>query len=108
MESLSKEKCGKRETLTTPLMAGGYNMPYRIELEEASIDDVLLRISCPGRVQFPDEKNLAEVGTMKYVKDKTDAPVPCVYYYGLSIQTSDIDPFIIMPYIKNLGACQKH
>jgi hypothetical protein len=104
MESLAKEKCGKRATLATPLMAGGYNMLYRMRLEETSIGDVLLRISCPGRIQFPDEKTLAEVGTMKYIKDKTDVPVPCVYHYGLSKQNPDIGPFIIMPYIKNFGS----
>ncbi|KAH9217906.1 hypothetical protein DL95DRAFT_423724 [Leptodontidium sp. 2 PMI_412] len=102
VESLAGEKCGKRATLVTPLMAGGYNMLYRMRLEETSIDDVLLRISCPGRTQFPHEKTLAEVGTMKCVKDKTSVPIPCVYEYGLSNENPDIGPFIIMPYIKNV------
>lgn len=57
MESLAKEKCGRRATLIEPLMAGGYNMLYRMRLEETLIDDVVLRIACLGRVQFPNETN---------------------------------------------------
>lgn len=104
MESLTEKWCGKRAGLITLLMIGGYNVIYRICLEGASNDDVVIRVPCLAMVQFPDEKTLAEVTTMRYIKDKTDIPVPCVYHYGLSDHSPDISQFIIMLYIENNGS----
>ena len=73
-------------------------------LEGTSNDDVVVRVPCPAMVQFPDEKTLAEVATMKYIKDKTDIPVPGIYHYGLSDHSPDISQFIIMQYIENNGS----
>jgi len=92
METLVERWCGKPATLKLPLIIGGYNIAYRMRVEGA--DDVVVRVPTPAMVMFPEEKTLAEVATMKYVKDKTSIPVPTIYYHGLS--DNGIDQFIIM------------
>lgn len=52
VEGLSEAKFGKPATLITPLVAGGFNMLYRIRIEEIS-PDIMVRLPCPSLVQFP-------------------------------------------------------
>ncbi|KAF4628329.1 hypothetical protein G7Y89_g9823 [Cudoniella acicularis] len=105
IESVAADKCGKRATLVPPLRAGGYNMIYRIRLEELSTNDgIVFRISRPDLTQFPEEKTIAEVATVKYIKENTNIPTPHVYHYGSSSLDTEIGPYIIMSYIKNNGS----
>lgn len=96
-ESLVEQKFGKRATLVSPLIIGGYNILYRIRLEGVS-PDVMVRLPCPNLVQFPEEKTLREATIARYIRQYTQVPVPRIFYYG---QNSDVGPFIILQHVEN-------
>jgi hypothetical protein len=57
VERLAGERFGTRATLVPPLVAGGFNILYRINLAgDLPRPDVMVRLPCPSLVQFPDEK----------------------------------------------------
>jgi 5-methylthioribose kinase len=71
-----------KEDSIIELKEGYFNVAYCIKLEDGK--EVILKIAPPGDVEIMSyEKNImrTEVETMKLVKEKTDVPVPCVYYY---------------------------
>ncbi len=97
VESLVGQKFGKRATVASPLIIGGYNILYRICLEGASAD-VIVRVPCPNLAQFPEEKTLREVAIARYIKQNTQIPVPRLFWHG---QNPGVGPFIIFQYVEN-------
>lgn len=51
-------------------------------------------------MQFPEEKVLYEVATIRYVAAQTTIPVPHIYHHGTAAENpTGLGPFIIMDYI---------
>jgi hypothetical protein len=97
--SLAEQKFGRKATFRPPLIIGGYNILYRVQVEGMA-SDVYVRLPCPDWVQFPIEKTLREGATARYVEQYTRIPVPKVFYYG---EKSDLGPFIILQHVDNCG-----
>ncbi|KAF5974580.1 hypothetical protein FBULB1_7716 [Fusarium bulbicola] len=57
VEGFVKQKFGRPATLISPLMMGGFNVLYRVRVEDMS-PDVMVRLPCPSLVQFPVEKTM--------------------------------------------------
>ncbi|KAH8729212.1 phosphotransferase family protein [Ilyonectria robusta] len=92
-----KYKDGPPEQMHLPVR-GAYNTIYRLEYKDGS--SVIMRIPIKGVVQFPDEKVLYEVATMRYVAAHTTIPVPYIYHYGTAAENpTGLGSFIIMDYI---------
>lgn len=71
-----------KEDSVIELKEGYFNVAYCIKLEDGK--EVILKIAPSSNAEIMSyEKNImrTEVETMKLVKEKTDVPIPCVYYY---------------------------
>lgn len=97
IESFAQRIFGKSTTLVTPLIIGGFNVLYPLEIEGSS-KKVLVRLPCPNQAVFPEEKTLAEAATAACISKCTRLPVPKVFYHGVD---SEIGPFMI---IQELGS----
>ena len=60
-----EEKFKKATSFVKPLIIGGYNFIYRLHLEKDS--DVIVRVPYPHLAEFPIEKTLREIATVKYI-----------------------------------------
>ncbi|PVH76479.1 phosphotransferase [Cadophora sp. DSE1049] len=97
VESFARSIMEESATLVTPLMIGGFNVLYPIRIEGSS-DSFLVRLPCPNQAVFPEEKTLAEAATTAYIAQRTQLPVPKVFYHGVD---PEMGPFII---IQDLGS----
>ncbi|KAG9244999.1 phosphotransferase [Calycina marina] len=97
--SLAGLKFGGKATFRPPLIIGGYNILYKVQVEGMA-SDVYVRLPCPDWVQFPIEKTLQEGATARYVEQHTQIPVPKVFDYG---EKSDLGPFMILQHVENSG-----
>ncbi|KAG4432201.1 hypothetical protein IFR05_012324 [Cadophora sp. M221] len=97
--SLAGEKFGRTATFSPPLILGGYNILYKVQVEGMP-SYVYVRLPCPDWVQFPIEKTLHEGATARYVKKHTRIPVPEVFYYD---GRSNLGPFMILQRVENHG-----
>ncbi|KAL3422329.1 phosphotransferase [Phlyctema vagabunda] len=107
METLTSKKCEQQATMNGPLKVGGYNAIYQMNFQESSVDDVIIRVPIFGSIKFPEEKTIAEVATMTFLREKTNISVPAVLHYGISHQNPNTGPYIIMSYIPNNGSLSK-
>ncbi|KAG9245436.1 phosphotransferase [Calycina marina] len=87
--SLAGWKFGGKATFRPPLIIGGYNILYKVQVEGMASD-----------VYFPIEKTLQEGATARYVEQHTQIPVPKVFNYG---EKSDLGPFMILQHVENSG-----
>jgi aminoglycoside phosphotransferase (APT) family kinase protein len=99
VEEVAEAHFGKPTTLILPLTLGGFNILYRLRLEDAP-SDVMVRVPCPGLVPFPTEKTVYEVATAAFIAKQTRLPVPRPLHYK---QDSKIGPFVIMERVENCG-----
>ncbi|TVY90417.1 hypothetical protein LAWI1_G007253 [Lachnellula willkommii] len=97
--SLAGQKFGRKATFGPPLIIGGYNILYKVQVEGMA-SDIYVRLPCPDWVQFPIEKTLQEGATARYIEQHTQIPVPKVFYYG---GKSDLGPFMILQHVENRG-----
>ena len=95
--SLAEQKFGQPAKFVSPVHIGGYNVLYKIHLEETSLD-VMVRLPCPELCQFPHEKVVAEAAIMKYVANRTNIPIPQLFHHGFD---SELGPFLIIQHITN-------
>jgi hypothetical protein len=91
--SIAGRKFGKPATFVSPLIIGGYNVLYPVQIEGSS-DNVLVRMPCPNQAIFPEEKTLAEAATAAYISQYTQISVPKIFYYD--VDDLDVGPYIIM------------
>jgi hypothetical protein len=96
IESFAQGIFGKPVNLVTPLIIGGFNVLYPVQIEGSA--NVLVRLPCPNQAVFPQEKTLAEAAITAYISQHTHLPVPKVFYSGID---SDVGPFMI---IQDLGS----
>ncbi|OBT99696.2 hypothetical protein VE01_02125 [Pseudogymnoascus verrucosus] len=55
----------------------------------------------PGKVMFAEQKVRAEAATMRYIREKTNIPVPTVIAYGMADDNpTDLGPFLITTFVK--------
>ncbi|CZT49192.1 uncharacterized protein RSE6_09997 [Rhynchosporium secalis] len=97
--SLVRPKFGAKATYKPPLIIGGYNILYKVQVKGRA-SDIYVRLPCPDWVQFPIEKTLQEGTTARYVEQQTQIPVPKVFYYS---EESDLGPFMILQHMENSG-----
>lgn len=99
IEEWSEVKFGKPAKLISPLVGGGFNMLYRIRLEDTS-PDIMVRLPCPSLIQFPGEKTAQEVATAALIAKETVLPIPRLHFYG---EESPVGPYIMMDRIEMQG-----
>jgi hypothetical protein len=97
VESFAKRMLGQSATLVTPLIIGGFNVLYPIQVAGSS-DSFLVRLPCPNQAVFPEEKTIAEAATTACITQRTQLTVPKVFCHGVD---PEIGPFMI---IQDLGS----
>lgn len=81
------------------LEKGSYNVSLRMKYEKSA---VVIRLSQPGAVFFPEEKVVNEVAVMRFLIDQTSIPIPFVLDSGTKKESPlELSPFIIMEYIEH-------
>ncbi|KAF5233786.1 hypothetical protein FANTH_12448 [Fusarium anthophilum] len=100
VEGFVKQKFGRPATLISPLMMGGFNVLYRVRVEDMS-PDVMVRLPCPSLAQFPVEKTMYEAATASFLVKQTQLPVPGPLFFG---KNSELGSFIIMEHWENSGS----
>ncbi|KLO86020.1 uncharacterized protein LW93_14645 [Fusarium fujikuroi] len=100
VEEFVQYQFGKPATLISPLIFGGFNVLYRVQVEEMS-PHVVVRLPYPSLVQFPGEKTMYKAATACLVAQETKLPVPRHLHFG---QDSVLGPFIIMERRENSGS----
>lgn len=94
-----KYKDGQPEVMYPPVR-GAYNIVYRLKYKDGS--SAIMRIPIKSVVQFPEEKVLYEVATIRHVAAHTTIPVPHIYHYGTAAENpTGLGSFIIMDYINH-------
>lgn len=71
-----------KEDSVIELKEGYFNVAYCIKLEDGK--EVILKVAPPRDAEIMSYENnimMTEVETMKLVKEKTDVPIPYIYYY---------------------------
>lgn len=96
VESLAQGLLGKSATFVAPVIIGGFNVLYSIQIEDSS-DKVLVRLPCPNQALFPEEKTLAEAATAAFISQCTQLPVAKILHHGID---SEIGPFMIIQDLK--------
>lgn len=66
IEAFAEKMFGKKVTLIPPLIIGGFNVLYPIQVEGLSTQG-LVRIPCPSQPLFPEEKTFTEAATIAYI-----------------------------------------
>ncbi|PVH84308.1 phosphotransferase [Cadophora sp. DSE1049] len=97
IESFAAKLFGKAATLDSPVLVGGFNVLYPMQIEGLS-DKVLVRLPCSNHAVFPKEKSISEAATAAYISHNTQILVPKLFYSGID---SDIGPYLI---IQDLGS----
>lgn len=100
IEELVGAKFGKPAKLVPPLVGGGFNMLYRISIEQQS-PDIMVRLPCPGLVQFPGEKTAQEAATAALLANETGLPIPHQHFYG---ENSPVGPYLMMDRVEMYGS----
>ncbi len=96
IESFAGKIFERPVTFVPPLIIGGFNVLYPIQIEGVPAN-VLVRLPLPNQALFPEEKTVAEAATAAYIRHHTQVPVPKVFNYGLD---AEVGPFMI---IQDLG-----
>lgn len=82
------------------LKCGSFNFCIKVHFEDDG-EEWMLRFPIPGRVMFAEQKLRSEVATMKYIKAKTDVPVPTVIAYGMADDNpTGLGPFLITTFVE--------
>jgi aminoglycoside phosphotransferase (APT) family kinase protein len=83
----------------TILGKGSYNISLRMKYQNSS---VVIRLSQPGAVFFPEEKVVNEVAIMRFLADQTSISIPFILHSGTKEESPlELSPFIIMDYIEH-------
>ncbi|KAL4964163.1 phosphotransferase family protein [Aspergillus stella-maris] len=81
---------------------GSFNWCCRVRFDDGL--QWIVRFAVPGRVMNGDEKVCHEVATMRFVKEKTNIPVPAIISWGRSHENPlGLGPFIIMEFIEGVS-----
>lgn len=82
------------------LKCGSFNFCIKVQFESDG-EEWMLRFPIPGKVMVPEQKLRNEVATLKYIKEKTDIPVPTVIAYGMADDNpTGLGPFLITNFIQ--------
>lgn len=81
------------------LEKGSYNISLRMKYKNYA---VVIRLSQPGAVFFPEEKVVNEVAMIRFLIDQTSIPVLFVLDSGMKKESPlELSPFIMMEYIEH-------
>ncbi|KAL2203189.1 hypothetical protein CC79DRAFT_1209703 [Sarocladium strictum] len=92
MKYLAHRKLGKPASIVAPLLFGGFNLLYPMQVQDQD-EDVMIRVPYPNLVIFSDEKTMYEAATAAFLAAKTDLRIPRQYLYGVD---QEIGPYTIM------------
>lgn len=92
VQKLASQRLGKDASLVLPLIAGGFNMVYRLRIE-GSCHDAIVRLPFPTAVAFAADKVLYEAATATLLAQETSLPVQRVFSYG---QRSQVGPYVML------------
>ncbi|PWY88189.1 hypothetical protein BO70DRAFT_385428 [Aspergillus heteromorphus CBS 117.55] len=88
------------DCLLRSMHSGSFNFSFRLHWEDDG-EDWLIRFPLRGKSMFLDEKIIGEAVLMKYLREKTNIPVPEVIAYGAGDENpTGLGPFIIMTWIE--------
>ncbi|KAG9654857.1 hypothetical protein KCU64_g6930, partial [Aureobasidium melanogenum] len=78
---------------------GGFNLCFKVLFDDGVA--WAIRFPVPGWVMDPEEKVRREVAVLKFVREKTQIPVPKVIAYGSASENQDpnIGPFMISEWV---------
>jgi hypothetical protein len=79
IEDFAHRKLGKPASIVAPLLFGGFNLLYRMQVQDQD-EDVMIRVPCPKLVIFSDEKTMYEAATATFLAEKTDLRIPRQYF----------------------------
>ncbi|KFY95513.1 hypothetical protein V500_02740 [Pseudogymnoascus sp. VKM F-4518 (FW-2643)] len=89
-----------RPCYVADLKCGSFNFCIKVQFEVDG-EEWMLRFPIPGKVMFAEQKVRAEVATIRYIKEKTDIPVPTVIAYGMADDNpTGLGPFLITTFVK--------
>jgi aminoglycoside phosphotransferase (APT) family kinase protein len=79
--------------------SGSYNLCFQIRFEGGR-EDMLLRFPIHGVVMNPQKKVEDEALVMRFIKEKTEIPIPNYYTHGIASGEFDgLGPFILIEFI---------
>lgn len=87
VEEFVQHQFGKLATLISPLIFGGFDVLYRVQVEEMS-PHIMVRLPCPSPVQFPGEKTMYGAATACLVAQETKLPVPRHLHFDQEVPLS--------------------
>ncbi|KDN71959.1 putative phosphotransferase [Colletotrichum sublineola] len=93
IEAFAEGVLGGPAKLKRPLIIGGFNVLYPIQIEGSISGGFLIRQPLPNQAVFPEEKTLAEAATARYIAQHTKLLVPKIFHHGVD---PSIGPFIII------------
>ncbi|EED11746.1 conserved hypothetical protein [Talaromyces stipitatus ATCC 10500] len=84
-------------------LKGSFNFSFRFSFDDGG-PDAIIRFPKPGHTAtaYRDEKVTNEVQIMEYLRQNTNIPIPRVHSWGLSAESPQLGPFIIMDYIEGV------
>jgi hypothetical protein len=83
------------------LKKGSYNISLRLKYRNGATA-IMIRLSQPGAVLFPEEKVVNEVAVMRFLADQTSIPIPFILHSGMKKESPlELSPFIMMDYIEH-------
>lgn len=80
IETLAESVYKGPVTFVPPLIVGGFNVLYQIQIHDRPEEKIFFRLPCPNQAIFPEEKTRAEAATARYLTEFTTLPVPKVFY----------------------------
>ncbi|KAH7308945.1 hypothetical protein B0I35DRAFT_453545 [Stachybotrys elegans] len=98
VKECSKNYRGQKATeLHTPAK-GEFNMFYRVDFDSGR--GASIRFPLPSYFDYLEEKLLAEVDTLRYIKANTDIKVPKIHHWGSRDNSpGQLGPFIVMDWM---------
>ncbi|KAJ0164983.1 hypothetical protein CTA2_12687 [Colletotrichum tanaceti] len=91
IESFAEGILGVPAKLKTPLIIGGFNVLYPIQIQGSSCGFLVCQ-PLPNQAVFPKEKTLAKAATAIYITQHTQLLVPKVFYYSVDPSCDDLRP----------------
>ncbi|OBT81817.1 hypothetical protein VE02_09156 [Pseudogymnoascus sp. 03VT05] len=91
-----------RQCYVADLKCVSFNFCIKVQFEDDG-EEWMSRFPIPGKFMFAEQKVRAEAATMRYIREKTDIPVPTMIAYGMADDNpSGLGPFLITTFVKGM------
>lgn len=96
--TLASEYRNNQHCIPINIAGGSFNFCVQVRFDDGV--EWMLRFPIPGRVMYPEEKTRQEVATMRFIKEKTNIPIPTVVAFGMGADNPlGLGPFIITEFV---------